>query len=57
MYHSFETRICHVTRVFGKKKTFKFVVLCFMELEFLEIELHKKLVAIFHGTQTQVLKK
>ena len=43
----------------------------FMELEFLELELHKKLVAIFHGTrlcetrvtqqtqvsQTQILKK
>ena len=43
----------------------------FMGLEFLELELHKKLVAIFHGTrlcetqvtqqtqvsQTQILKK
>ena len=35
---------------FFEKIPFKFAMLFFMELKFLQLELHKKLVAIFHGT-------
>ena len=56
---------------FFEKIAFKFAMIFFIELEFLELELHKKLLAIFHGTrvcetrvtqqtqvsQTRILKK
>jgi len=63
IYHCFGNIYGCITLLkleFFLKIAFKFAMIFFMELEFLELELHKKLVATFHGTrvcETQVTQQ